>query len=347
MDNLIAESFQDFLAGHCTPDVVRAIEREPHGKEAQALWNALSDSGFADALAPEGCGGAGLELRDVAPLAFTCGRHSMPLPFMTTMCVRAALAEAGLPQPEGAATVAPSLIEAQGSFSAPGVPYGLTANQVLVHCRSGWELWPVTEAAISRGSSGTSLTAHIVWSRRPSLVQALVNAPPAAHVWRATAVALLAAQMAGAMTRALEMTIHYANERVQFGKPIGKLQAVQQQISVMAQHTTAARAAALIGLNSSTWHAGAAAAAVAKGRTSEAAGIIASIAHAVHGAIGVTEEFDLQLLTRRLHEWRVQYGSEAHWNRALGRIVLHENGTPIDWARRIAADERPPSASPS
>lgn len=346
MDNLIAESFQDYLAGHCTPGVVRAIEREPLGKEARDLWSALVDSGFADALVPEDRGGAGLDLRDVAPLAFACGQYSMPLPFMTTMCVRAALAEAELPQPEGAATVAASLVESAGRFSAPGVPYGLTASQVLVHCGDIWELWPVAEAEISRGSSGTSLTAHLAWPRRPALIQSLANVSGDAQVWRATAAALLAAQMAGAMGRALEMTIQYANERVQFGKPIGKLQAVQQQISVMAQHTTACRAAALIGLNSSTWAADVEAAAVAKSRTSEAVGIVASTAHAVHGAIGVTNEFDLQLLTRRLHEWRVQYGSEAHWNRALGVMVLRERCTPIDWARRIVSGERLHSMPP-
>src|SRR6202166_2535139 len=64
------------------------------------------------------------------------------------------------------------------------------------------------------------------------------------------------------------------------------------------------------------------AAAIAKSRTSEAAGLVAAIAHALHGAIGVTEEYDLQLLTRRLHEWRVAHGSEAHWNLLIGHEVL-------------------------
>ena len=62
--------------------------------------------------------------------------------------------------------------------------------------------------------------------------------------------------------------------------------------------------------------------AVAKARTSEAAQLVASIAHAVHGAIGVTEEYDLQLYTRRLHEWRMAHGSEAYWHRLLGRMFI-------------------------
>ena len=49
---------------------------------------------------------------------------------------------------------------------------------------------------------------------------------------------------------------------------------------------------------------------------------MASTAHALHGAIGVTEEFDLQLYSRRLHEWRMADGSEAYWNRIVGEAML-------------------------
>ena len=65
-----------------------------------------------------------------------------------------------------------------------------------------------------------------------------------------------------------------------------------------------------------------AACAVAKARTSEAAVQVAAIAHALHGAMGVTEEYDLQLSTRRLHEWRMAHGSETHWHRELGRLFF-------------------------
>ncbi|MNG36961.1 hypothetical protein D3C84_1241600 [compost metagenome] len=50
--------------------------------------------------------------------------------------------------------------------------------------------------------------------------------------------------------------------------------------------------------------------------------LVASTAHALHGAIGVTEEFDLQLYSRRLHEWRMADGSEAYWNRVVGETML-------------------------
>jgi alkylation response protein AidB-like acyl-CoA dehydrogenase len=50
--------------------------------------------------------------------------------------------------------------------------------------------------------------------------------------------------------------------------------------------------------------------------------LAAPLAHAVHGAIGITAELDLQLYTRRAHELRADFGAETHWNRVLGRALL-------------------------
>jgi len=75
-------------------------------------------------------------------------------------------------------------------------------------------------------------------------------------------------------------------------------------------------------------------AAVAKARTSEAAVKVAAIAHAVHGAIGITEEHDLQLYTRRMHEWRRAFGSESYWNRKIGEALRRdERGTTLSFIR--------------
>ncbi|MEX2520284.1 MAG: acyl-CoA dehydrogenase family protein, partial [Paracoccaceae bacterium] len=56
----------------------------------------------------------------------------------------------------------------------------------------------------------------------------------------------------------------------------------------------------------------------AKLRASEAAGMVAAIAHQTHGAIGFTQEYRLHPLTRRLWAWRDEYGSEGFWAERLG-----------------------------
>jgi alkylation response protein AidB-like acyl-CoA dehydrogenase len=130
--------------------------------------------------------------------------------------------------------------------------------------------------------------------------------------------------LAGALERVLALTVAHANDRVQFGKSIGKFQAIQQQLSVMAEQVFASRMAARIGFSGPGTTPRALQVAVAKARTGEAAAQVAAIAHAVQGAMGITEEGDLQLYTRRLHEWRLADGAERHWNERIGEALLAE-----------------------
>lgn len=120
------------------------------------------------------------------------------------------------------------------------------------------------------------------------------------------------------MTRCFEMSLQYGNDRTQFGRSIGKFQAVQHQLAVMAEHVAAARIATAAAFRAGLAQPALLPAAIAKARASEAAALAANTAHAVHGAIGVTEEYDLQLYTRRLHGW-LAHGSEAYWRKWSAR----------------------------
>ena len=106
---------------------------------------------------------------------------------------------------------------------------------------------------------------------------------------------------------------------MQFGRAIGKFQAVQQNLAVLAGQVAAAGAAADIAGEALAGTASVLAIASAKVRAGEAAGIGAAIAHQVHGAIGFTAEYGLQLSTRRLWSWRDEFGNEAEWAALIGR----------------------------
>src|SRR5690606_29946081 len=116
----------------------------------------------------------------------------------------------------------------------------------------------------------------------------------------ALAATLEAAAMIGALEQCCALSIEHANTRMQFGRQIGRFQAIQAHIARMASEAAAARAAvehaakALGQPGSLYW------AAIAKSRASEAAGKAAAHAHQVHGAIGFTREYALQRHTRRL-----------------------------------------------
>jgi alkylation response protein AidB-like acyl-CoA dehydrogenase len=112
----------------------------------------------------------------------------------------------------------------------------------------------------------------------------------------------------------------------------------RHQLSLMAEQCEAGRMAARMACASSDAVASPLLSAVAKARTSAAAGLVASIAHAVHGAIGITEEYDLQLRTRRLHAWRAAGGSESYWNLRIGRaLVASSHATVPEFVRHELA----------
>jgi acyl-CoA dehydrogenase len=128
-------------------------------------------------------------------------------------------------------------------------------------------------------------------------------------------------QMAGALERTLEYSLQYANERVQFGRPIAKFQAVQHMLALLAGQVAASSAAADAAVEASAHAPDAFAVAVAKSRVGEAAGKGAEIAHQVHGAMGYTREHNLHYSTRRLWSWRDEFGNETYWQSRLGHIV--------------------------
>ena len=142
---------------------------------------------------------------------------------------------------------------------------------------------------------------------------------------------LLASAISGAADRVLAMTVAYAGERSQFGKPIGRQQALQQQLAVMAEDCVAVRMAVELAAGSDAPDPLRVAA--AKSVASSAAPRVANTAHAVHGAIGISAEYDLQLYTRRLHECRAALGSETCWNRDLGHALLASHAPVLDWTR--------------
>jgi len=141
-----------------------------------------------------------------------------------------------------------------------------------------------------------------------------------------------AAAIAGAAQWLLDASLAYANDRVQFGKPIGRQQALQQQLAVMAEQSVAARIAVEIACAAGL-PLPLAPAATAKIVASAAAVPIAATAHAVHGAIGISAEHDLHLYTRRLLGWRMEHGSEGWWEARLGAERLAADARSVDWVR--------------
>jgi acyl-CoA dehydrogenase len=303
------------------------IRRIEAGGSLAELWDSFEASGFLDALTPEVAGGAGLGLSDVEPLWQALGRYVVPAPVGETMIARALLAQAGLEAPRG-----PIVLAAAKDLRTGPIPLALVADWALVETGERLVLGRLREASVGGTGVHNSLAATLAWPAEP---QGLSTTAPSGGL-RPLGAILRAAAIAGAADRLLEMTVAYANDRLQFAKPIGRQQAVQQQLAVMAEQVVCARIAAQLGC-ACGFPPQLAAAAVAKQIASSAAVQVANIAHGVHGAIGVSEEHDLQLFTRRLHEWRLTDGSEAYWAERLGTLRLDSPAaSSVEFIRAIA-----------
>ena len=321
-DSVLYDSFERLLGDVSTPAAVRQTEADP---SSPVIWQQLAESGFADVMVSEAADGAGVSLAGAFPLFLLCGRQALPAPLAHTMAVRAILKASGVNVPDGPITIATLPVNnSDGALECRCVPFGKVAQWVLVPHGgtadgSNDVLLAVAEAERTDTGVHGSLQAHFRWNRPFAEAQPIAAGAP----WLELAAAITAAQMAGAMDAVLNMTVRYAGERSQFGRPIGKFQAVQQQLAVLAELATASRISAETGCrDESPCAPNALSAAVAKARASEAARAVVSIAHAVHAAMGVTAEYDLQLFTRRLIEWSNDYGSAGYWNRRVGDAVL-------------------------
>jgi alkylation response protein AidB-like acyl-CoA dehydrogenase len=121
--------------------------------------------------------------------------------------------------------------------------------------------------------------------------------------------ALRCCQMVGALQEVLDMTVEYVKNRVQFGRPIGSFQAIQHYCANMATDVDGSRFITYQAI----WRLGEGLSSdlevsSAKAWVSDSAQRVAATAHQCHGAIGFTQEHDLQLFTRRLKAWEVSFG---------------------------------------
>jgi acyl-CoA dehydrogenase len=318
-------------------------ERAETGVLDASLWQQVVDRGFTLLLASEAAGGFGQRWADAFPVLRGIGHWQVPLPLAETMVAAQLASLAGFSLPDGPLTLIEqgqgNDLQARGSAgaltldgTAHGVPWARHASAVLVSLADG------RLALLGlHGNLGVTLQAHtnhaglphdtLVLHRSRVLAVAPNPLPLAQPVWTLGAVAR-SAMLVGALESALAQSVRHAGERVQFGKAIGKYQAIQQQLALMAGDVAAARVAAMVAAadapdaTSTDCSATRFSAAVAKVRAGEAATRGASIAHQVHGAIGFTQEHALHFATRRLWAWREEFGTDAQWAGELGRAAL-------------------------
>jgi alkylation response protein AidB-like acyl-CoA dehydrogenase len=335
--NIVAETATRIFADLAEP---QAINRMPDDAWQAPLWRAFTEAGLPLAWLAEDLGGSGASLEDGFAIIGVAGRFAAPVPLAETLMAGWLLGQAGIEAPAGMMTVAPArphdrvTISADGTISgrATAVPFARDAQFIAV-LASGAKAADVAlvETKDCRLDDRDNLAGDPANNVSFDRVKPIRRAPApddvdAAALMRLGAI-VRSVETAGALESVLSMSVAYANERVAFERPIGKFQAVQQNLARLAGETAAALAAS--GTAADTFARGERAgddallleAAAAKIRTGEAAAEGAAIAHQVHGAIGFTKEHVLHRFTLRLLSWRDDFGPESYWAAALGSMI--------------------------
>lgn len=130
----------------------------------------------------------------------------------------------------------------------------------------------------------------------------------------------------GLAGEATAMSARYASERTQFGRPIGSFQAVAHRCADMLIDLNAARVLvyrAVWELANGSESEAAEAVAIAKVFSDDALSRIFVNAHQIHGAIGFSMEYDLQLFTRRAKAVELGFGiKQRHLKRVAACVGI-------------------------
>ncbi len=308
------------------------------------LWPAIEAGGFPLLLVPEGDGGFGGSWEDAFAVLRLAGYHALPLPVGESIVANWLLNRAGLEQPTGLATIAGrtegKLKHGHFTGEVSGVPWGHEASAIVAMLDGHLIVLSVEDAhSIARQENPADEPRDTL-----AFEKAAVAYAPCAADLTALGALIRTAQIAGAMDGALALSVAYANERVQFGKPIGKFQAVQQNLAVFAEEAAAANCAGQAAFAAADIYDGDAGfeIAAAKLRANMAIGVGTATAHQVHGAIGFTREYGLHPLTRRLWSWRSEFGNDRYWSQRLGETVI-AGGADAFWPHLTERSDAKPA----
>jgi acyl-CoA dehydrogenase len=335
-DHIVAETAARIFADLADPQTINRME---YRAWKEPLWQTISDAGLPLAWVPENLGGSGASLAEGFAILGVAGRFALAVPLAETLAAGWLLASAGLQAPAGPMTLAPSrpndriTIGADGKLSgrAAAVPFAQDCAHVAVLAEDGGSktiaLVDVKDCRLSEGRNLAGDPTNVVTFDRVTPKRSA----PAPDGFDETSLLLMGSavrsvETTGALEAILSLSVGYANERIAFERPIGKFQAVQQNLARLAGEVAAAlavsgSAADAIAQTETFDEAVFLEAASAKIRTAEAAAEGSAIAHQVLGAIGFTQEHVLHRFTLRMLSWRDDFGNESYWAAELGRRV--------------------------
>ena len=337
------DAVRDFLDGECTPAAVRALLDAPDGG-ALKFRAALAELGLNGLPIAEEHGGLGMNELDAVLNAEECGRAAVPGALFDTIAVAAPLLAAA--SPELAAEWLPKVAggEATLAFGHDINPFVLDAGiaDLFLLAKDG-ALYAVPKSAVTLtdvpSADPSRRPAKVAWS--PSAGTKIADGAKYDELVGLAldrAALYAAADMLGATQRMLDMSVEYTANREQFGKPIGSFQAVKHLLADVQVKLTFARPVVYYAAYALVNNLPDRAVRVshAKVAAADAATLGARRCLQVHGAMGYTWEYDLQIWMKRVWAEAACWGTSA-WHRKRIADAILAPGTDLGPGRTWAA----------
>ena len=348
---LLKNAAREFLENECPETLVRDMEEDEQGYSPE-LWGKMAEQGWQGLLVPEDYGGAGFDFLDLCVLLEEFGRALVPGPFMSTVLGGAVpIIDAGseaqraefLPKiASGDLIFTLALTEPSARFDEEGVqaqatvsgdevtingtklfvPDANVADYMVVAARSSAG---VTLAIVPTDQDGVEVTQLLTIARDKQCEVKLNDARGQllgedGKGWDALGPVLQrytvgeCAYLVGLSQMDFEISVDYAKERVQFGRPIGSFQAIQHKCADMVTDVDGSRFImykAAWSVNSDQDDAPMAVN-MAKAWCSEATRRVVAHGQQIHGGIGFTKDYKIQLYFRRQKRAELAFGDTDH-----------------------------------
>ena len=335
----LRDAAREFLDDQCPPSRVRAVA-ESDARWDPELWAAMVDLGWLGVAVSEADGGLGLGMVELGVLLEQAGRHLVPVPFLSTAVAIDVARRAGdsaiIARLVGGGTACVAWCSTRSTMRAVGdvlsgrsdpVAFAPVADVALVVSSDadGPGVFAVDLESVGRPvvEAGMDLSRPLGWLEFDGVTAHRLGGSELANSLTDLGATATAAELLGSSSVAMELSVEYAKDRVQFGRPIGSFQAVKHRcadmlVDVEGMRSSAYWAAWCLSVEDDDRSI---AASTAKTWAGDASKRVMASALQVHGGIGFTWEHDLHLYMKRAQLDQVSFGDTV-WHRArLGGLL--------------------------
>jgi alkylation response protein AidB-like acyl-CoA dehydrogenase len=356
----LRSTIRAFLADKSDELAVRDQMATDRGYDRE-VWTQMAEQlGLAGLIIPEEHGGAGFGYVELLIVMEEMGRALLCAPYLGTAvlsanallhCADAATQKellAGIASGEKIVSVAHA--EPNGRWDLAGIEMrarakgdgfeldgtkswvldGHSADTLLVVARSddGLALFRVDASAegVTRtlvpSLDLTRKLAHVEFAATPATRVSDGDQTQALEKVLSLTIAALAAEQVGGAQKCLEMSVEYAQTRLQFGRPIGSYQAIKHKCADMLVSVEFAKSAAYNAcFAAAEGESLGEAAALAKSYCSESYFHAAADCIQIHGGMGFTWEHPAHLYFKRAKASDLLFGEAAHHREVLAELI--------------------------